>query len=114
MNEKYDCSSFLDSLAGDSAAPGGGSASAMAGSMAAALASMVAGLTIGKKKFAEVEAGMIVLKEQALVLKNRLAELVEREELPIARPHGVLPDRVGADGEGVAGNVTLVVGEGSS
>ena len=38
--------------------PGGGSISALAGALAAALTEMVAGLTIGKKKYAEVEEEM--------------------------------------------------------
>lgn len=38
--------------------PGGGSISALAGALAAALAEMVAGLTIGKKKYAEVQEEM--------------------------------------------------------
>ena len=41
-----------------SATPGGGSAAAIIGAMGAALVSMVCNLTIGKKKYAEVEGEM--------------------------------------------------------
>lgn len=49
---------FLDSLAAATATPGGGSAGAYAGAMAAALVAMVARVTIGKKKYADVEPEM--------------------------------------------------------
>ena len=49
---------FLDTTAGKDPVPGGGSISALCGSIAAALTEMVAGLTIGKKKYAEVEEQM--------------------------------------------------------
>ncbi len=46
---------FADEVAAGTPAPGGGSVAAYAGSLAAALGAMVCNLTIGKKKFAEVE-----------------------------------------------------------
>ena len=46
---------FLDQLASSQPTPGGGSAAAVMGAMGAALVSMVANLTVGKKKYAEVE-----------------------------------------------------------
>lgn len=49
---------FAQQTASNDPVPGGGSISAMAGAMAAALAEMVAGLTIGKKKYADVEEEM--------------------------------------------------------
>ncbi|MBL8166191.1 MAG: glutamate formimidoyltransferase [Anaerolineae bacterium] len=56
---------FLDQLAAGTATPGGGSAAAYAGAMAAALVSMVARLTVGKKKYADVEAQMYEIMQQA-------------------------------------------------
>ena len=47
---------FLDALASERPTPGGGGAAAISGAMGAALVSMVCNLTIGKKKYAEVEA----------------------------------------------------------
>jgi formiminotetrahydrofolate cyclodeaminase len=59
---------FIDELASNSPAPGGGSVAALAGSLGAALTSMVCNLTIGKKKYIEVEHEMksIVLKSEEL------------------------------------------------
>ncbi|MBL8164988.1 MAG: glutamate formimidoyltransferase [Anaerolineae bacterium] len=57
--------SFLDQLAAGTATPGGGSAAAYAGAMAAALVGMVARLTVGKKKYADVEAQMYEAMQQA-------------------------------------------------
>src|SRR5262249_17759187 len=45
---------FVDRVAGSDATPGGGSVSALAGSLGAALGRMVCGLTLGKKKYADV------------------------------------------------------------
>lgn len=62
---------FLDALASQGATPGGGSAAAIIGAMGAALVSMVCNLTIGKKKYAEVEGEMkdVLAKSEALRLK---------------------------------------------
>lgn len=70
---------FLDVLASDSPAPGGGSASALAGAMSAALVSMVANLTIGKKKYADKEELMIATKHDADKKRQRLLELIEED-----------------------------------
>ena len=69
---------FLDDLAAGTAAPGGGSAAAYAGAMAAALVGMVARLTIGKKKYAEAQAEMQSIAENADHLRSLLhAAVVE-------------------------------------
>jgi glutamate formiminotransferase/formiminotetrahydrofolate cyclodeaminase len=70
---------FLERLASASATPGGGSASAYAGAMAAALAAMVARLTIGRKKYAEVEQDMKNIVKQADALRTNLSEAVARD-----------------------------------
>ena len=49
---------FLAETAGSAPVPGGGSISALNGAIAAALTEMVAHLTVGKKKYAEVEGQM--------------------------------------------------------
>jgi len=46
---------FVDELSTDSPAPGGGSVAALCGAQAAALVAMVANLTVGKKKYADVQ-----------------------------------------------------------
>lgn len=70
---------FLDALAAGTPTPGGGSAAAYTGAAAAALVAMVARLTIGKKKYAAVEAQMSSVLEQAIELKGGLAAAVEQD-----------------------------------
>ncbi len=70
---------FLDEVAAATATPGGGSAAAYAGALGAALVEMVAGLTIGKKRYAEVEAEMQALRAQAAELRQKLSAAVERD-----------------------------------
>lgn len=71
------CPSFLEELAAPSPTPGGGSAAAHAGAMGAALVAMVAGLTIGKKKYAEAEAEMRAVQVVAETLRKELTQGVE-------------------------------------
>jgi glutamate formiminotransferase/formiminotetrahydrofolate cyclodeaminase len=70
---------FLDALRSGAPTPGGGSASALAGAIGAALGSMVANLTIGKKKFAAVEAEMVAVRERLGNGLESLRELVRRD-----------------------------------
>jgi formiminotetrahydrofolate cyclodeaminase len=70
---------FLEELAGSSATPGGGSAAALAGAMGAGLVSMVCRLTIGKKRFADVEDEIRGVLEEAEALRARLTELAEAD-----------------------------------
>ena len=67
---------FLDALAGNDATPGGGSAAAINGAMGAALVSMVCNLTIGKKKYAEVDAEMRATLEKSEKLRAALTQMV--------------------------------------
>lgn len=70
---------FLDELASRAATPGGGSAAALMGAQAAALISMVCNLTIGKPKYAEVEADMQALLGQAEALRERLTGMIKAD-----------------------------------
>lgn len=63
---------FLDALASGEPTPGGGSAAAFSGAAAASLVSMVARLTIGKKKYADVESQMQAVLTQAEALREDL------------------------------------------
>jgi glutamate formiminotransferase / formiminotetrahydrofolate cyclodeaminase len=72
-------SGFLASVASSNPVPGGGSVAAHAGALAAALAQMVAGLTIGKKKYAAVEAEMKEAALKAVSIGNTLTSLVKRD-----------------------------------
>src|SRR5215207_4833231 len=69
--------SFIEELAAPTPTPGGGSAAAYAGAMGAALVAMVAGVTIGKKKYAEVEAEMQAIRVVAENLRKELTQAVD-------------------------------------
>lgn len=71
--------SFLDELASKQATPGGGSAAAVMGAQAAALVSMVCNLTIGKPKYAEVEAKMQELLAESEVLRATLIGMIKAD-----------------------------------
>jgi len=70
---------FLDKLAGPSATPGGGSAAALAGAMGAALVGMVCSLTVGKKRFADVEDELRGVLDEAEALRQQLAGLADAD-----------------------------------
>ena len=70
---------FLDELAAGTAAPGGGSASAYSGAAGAALVSMVARLTIGKKKYLEVEPQMQHMLARSEALRDELTQAIAQD-----------------------------------
>lgn len=70
-------SEFLDELASESPAPGGGSVAALAGSMAASLCAMVANLTFDKKGFEKNRPLMNDLGEKSQMLKAELLKAVD-------------------------------------
>lgn len=81
MNEIKDKSIqvFIDELASKAPTPGGGSAAAVMGAQAAALISMVCNLTIGKPKYAEVEAEMQDLLEKSEALRGTLTGMIKAD-----------------------------------
>ncbi len=70
---------FLAKTAGSDPVPGGGSISALNGAIALALAEMVANLTIGKKKYAEVEEEMKKITTKTSPLRERLIEYIDKD-----------------------------------
>ena len=73
------CEAFLEDLAGNAPAPGGGGAAALVGAAGAALGNMVGSLTVGKKKYAAVEADILILNRRAAALRKRLEGLVQAD-----------------------------------
>jgi formiminotetrahydrofolate cyclodeaminase len=70
---------FLDRLASPAPTPGGGSVAALTGSLAAALGRMVAALTIGKPKFAAVEAEVQSVAQRLTRADHLLRRLVDED-----------------------------------
>ncbi|WP_426991056.1 methenyltetrahydrofolate cyclohydrolase [Methylomonas sp. CM2] len=70
---------FLNELASKQATPGGGSAAALLGAQGAALVSMVCNLTIGKPKYAEVDAELRVLLVEAEALRETLTGMIQAD-----------------------------------
>ena len=72
---------FLDELASNSPAPGGGSVAAFSGALGSALTSMVCHLTIGKKKYAEVDGEMKNVLAKSEELRQQFVDLVDEDTL---------------------------------
>lgn len=70
---------FLAETAGSAPVPGGGSISALNGAIATALTEMVAKLTIGKKKYADVEGQMRTIATEAAIIRERLIRDIDRD-----------------------------------
>lgn len=74
-----DITSFVDATASNAPVPGGGSIAALTGTLAAALGEMVGQLTIGKKKYLEVEEEMKVIVENLNKKRMKLIELIDKD-----------------------------------
>ena len=72
-------SGFLDETASSSPAPGGGSVSALAASLSAALTAMVCQLTIGKKKYADVEERMKDVLRESDSLRLSMQNVIDED-----------------------------------
>lgn len=79
MLVKKDIIDFVATTASKEPVPGGGSIAALSGALAAALAEMVANLTIGKKKYVEVESEMKGIAEALEVKRQELIELIDKD-----------------------------------
>jgi methenyltetrahydrofolate cyclohydrolase len=93
---------FLDALAGNAATPGGGSAAAIFGAMGAALVSMVCNLTIGKKKYADVESEMKEVLGKAEALRHKLTGMIEDDVRAFDSVMGAYGMAKGTDAEKAA------------
>ncbi|MCI8505395.1 MAG: cyclodeaminase/cyclohydrolase family protein [Lachnospiraceae bacterium] len=86
------CNEFVEVLASKSPVPGGGGASALVGAVGTALGNMVGSLTVGKKKYADVEEEMWELKGKADTLQKELLTLIERDAEvfePLSKAYGM-------------------------
>ena len=86
------CTEFVEVLASKAPVPGGGGASALVGAVGTALGNMVGSLTVGKKKYADVEEEMYELKAKCDVLQKELLHLIERDAEvfePLSKAYGM-------------------------
>lgn len=83
---------FTEELASPAPVPGGGGASALAAAIGVSLGDMVGELTVGKKKYADVEAEIQSLMARAQALRIRFLELVDADAAafaPLAKAYGI-------------------------
>lgn len=76
---KESCEKFVEVLASKAPTPGGGGASALTGAIGVALGNMVGSLTVGKKKYAEVEDEIKAMMKASDQLQAELLELVQKD-----------------------------------
>ena len=89
------CRKFVEVLASNAPAPGGGGAAALVGAVGTALGNMVGSLTVGKKKYAGVEEEIVALKAKCDALQTELLDQVEADDkgfVPLAKAYGIPKD----------------------
>lgn len=89
---KLSCEEFVSVLASKQPVPGGGGASALVGALGTALGNMVGSLTLGKKKYADVQEDILALKARADGLQRELLDLVRKDAEvfePLSRAYGL-------------------------
>ena len=92
---KESCRKFVEVLASNAPAPGGGGAAALVGAIGTALGNMVGSLTVGKKKYAAVEAEIVALQKKCDALQAELLDQVEADDIgfvPLAKAYGIPKD----------------------
>ena len=98
MSEKLtaqSCAAFTELLASKAAVPGGGGASALVAALGAALGGMVGALTVGKEKYAAVEAEIKELMTRAETLRQKLLACVDKDAeafAPLAKAYAIPKD----------------------
>ena len=83
------CNEFVEVLGSKAPVPGGGGASALVGAIGTALGNMVGSLTVGKKKYADVEEEMCELRKKADELQKELIERDAEVFEPLSKAYGM-------------------------
>lgn len=86
---------FLETLASSAPTPGGGGAAALVGALAIALGNMVGNLTLGKKKYADVQEDIQSLNQRAEELRADFVALIDADAeafAPLSRAYGIPKD----------------------
>ena len=97
---KNSCREFVEVLASNAPVPGGGGAAALVGAIGTALGNMVGSLTVGKKKYADVEAEIIALKAKCDALQTELLDQVPADAEgfePLSKAYGIPKDNPDRD-----------------
>lgn len=97
---EHSCREFVSELASGSPVPGGGGAAAVAAALGTALGSMVGNLTLGKKKYADVEGEMRDLIGRCTRLQTELLDQVRADAegfAPLAEAYRLRKDEPGRD-----------------
>lgn len=84
MTAEHTIQEYLDVLSSKAPVPGGGGASALAGALGGALGMMVANLTIGKKKYADVEENMKQYLEELQGIRDDFIRLADEDAIVFA------------------------------
>lgn len=74
-----DIKAFSKEVASSSPAPGGGSVAALCGTLGSALCQMVANLTLGKKRYQDLETQMLEVKSKSERISQSLIELIDED-----------------------------------
>ena len=94
------CTEFVTVLASNAPVPGGGGASALVAAIGTALGNMVGSLTVGKKKYADVEEEIIALKAKCDKLQADLLAQIELDAKgfePLSKAYGIPRDNPDRD-----------------
>lgn len=89
------CKNFLSELASKAAVPGGGGAAALGGAIGMCLSNMVGNLTVGKKKYADVEDEVKELLKRGDIVIEQLKHLVDKDAEvfePLSKAYGLPKD----------------------
>lgn len=92
MIEQQTVNEFLTALSSKRPTPGGGGASALAGALSGALGLMVGNLTVGKKKYADVEADVAAAMSRLEEARDRMVRLAQEDAevfAPLAAAYGL-------------------------
>ena len=79
MNLSISVGNYLEAISSNTPTPGGGNVSAFCGGVACSLGIMVCNLTIGKKKYADVEGELIELKKILEEYKEDFLKLAQKD-----------------------------------
>ncbi|PIW70387.1 MAG: methenyltetrahydrofolate cyclohydrolase [Ignavibacteriales bacterium CG12_big_fil_rev_8_21_14_0_65_30_8] len=79
MDYTQTLNNYLENLSSKSPTPGGGNVAAFSGVLASSLAIMVCNLTMGKKKYVEVEAEINDTKNELEKFKTKFSELADKD-----------------------------------